>query len=113
MVPKTINACSPMAKSTTAKINPEVLHAYLDDALSEEETAQVEKALRESDQLRRQLAALLQNRDRGEHTIGAIWRRQRLTCPTREELGSYLLQALDGELHKYIAFHLQTFGCPV
>jgi hypothetical protein len=101
-----------MAKSTAATINPELLHAYLDDALSEEETAQVEKALRESEKLRRQLSALMQNRDRGEHTIGAIWRRQRLSCPTREELGSYLLQVLDRELQKYLDFHLQTVGCP-
>jgi hypothetical protein len=100
-----------MAKST-ATINPEQLHAYLDDALSEEETAQVEKALRESEKLRRQLSALMQTRDRGEHTIGAIWRRQRLSCPSRQELGSYLLQVLDRELQKYIDFHLQTVGCP-
>jgi Putative zinc-finger len=101
-----------MARTTPAAINPEALHAYLDDALSEEETAQVEKALRESEKLRRQLSALMQTRDRGEHTIGAIWRRQRLSCPSREELGSYLLQVLDRELQKYVDFHLQTVGCP-
>jgi hypothetical protein len=72
----------------------------------------VEKSLRESEPLRRQLRAIMQERDRGEHSIGAIWRRQRLSCPTREELGSFLLQALDRDLQEYIDFHLKTVGCP-
>ncbi len=101
-----------MAKPATAKITPEVLHGYLDDALGDEETAHVEKELRSSEPLRRQLKAIMQERDRGEHSIGAIWRRQRLSCPTREELGSFLLQVLDRDLQEYIAFHLKTVGCP-
>ena len=95
-----------------ATINREQLQAYLDDSLNDGETAQVEKALRESEALRRLLRAIMQERDRGEHSIGAIWRRQRLSCPGREELGSYLLQALDRDLQDYIAFHLQVIGCP-
>jgi hypothetical protein len=89
----------------------EQLSAYLDDALSAGETAQVETALRQSDALRRQLRSLMLERDRGEHSIGAIWRRHRLTCPSREQLGNYLLQILDGEEHTYIRFHLETVGC--
>jgi hypothetical protein len=89
----------------------EQLSAYLDDALSSGETAQVEQALRQSDALRRQLRGLMLERDRGEHSIGAIWRRQRLTCPTREQLGSYLLQILDSEQQDYIRFHLEQIGC--
>jgi len=88
------------------------LNAYLDDALSDRETAQVEQALRESEGLRRALRAIIQERDRGEHSIGAIWRRQRLSCPTREQLGSYLLQVLELDLQDYIDFHLKTIGCP-
>ena len=93
-------------------ITRELLHGYLDDALSDTETAQVEQALRNSESLRRLLRAVLQERDRGEHTIGAIWRRQRLSCPSRDLLGSYLLQVLDGDLQEYIDFHLRTVGCP-
>src|SRR5580704_18100810 len=89
----------------------EQLSAYLDDALSSGETAQVEQALRQSDALRRQLRGLMLERDRGEHSIGAIWRRQRLTCPTREQLESYLLQVLDSEQQEYIRFHLDNIGC--
>jgi hypothetical protein len=94
-----------------ATITREQLVGYLDDALSEVETAQVEQALRASEALQRALRALMQERDRGEHTIGAIWRRERLTCPSREQLGSYLLQVLDTGLQEYIDFHLRTIGC--
>src|SRR5262245_61303516 len=95
-----------------AKITRELLHGYLDDALSDAETAHVEQALRESEALRRLLRAVIQERDRGEHTVGAIWRRQRLSCPSREQLGSYLLQVLDQPVLDYIDFHLHTIACP-
>jgi hypothetical protein len=93
-------------------ITREQLHAYLDDALSESETAKVEQALREQEPLRRQLQQAMQERDRGEHSLGAVWRRDRLTCPTRETLGSYLLQVLDDKEQDYLDFHLQVIGCP-
>jgi hypothetical protein len=92
-------------------INRELLSAYLDDALSESETAQIEQALRNSDTLRRTLRALIGERDRGEHSIGAIWRGQRLSCPSREQLGSYLLGVLEAGWQDYIDFHLKTIGC--
>src|SRR5436309_10100318 len=93
------------------KISREQLHGYLDDALGEAETAEVERALRDSEPLRVLLRSIMQERDRGEHSIGAIWRRERLSCPSREQLGNYLLQVLDGDQQDYIHFHLQTIGC--
>src|SRR5947209_16921027 len=92
-------------------VTRELLHAYLDDALGEAESARVEQALRESDALRRTLVQAMQDRDRGEHSLGAIWRRERLTCPTREQLGSYLLEVLEDGQQEYIAFHLEQAGC--
>lgn len=92
-------------------ITREMIHAYLDDALNDAETARVERELRTSEPLQRLLRILMQERDRGEHSIGAIWRRQRLSCPTREQLGTYLLQALDEGWQEYIDFHLKTIGC--
>jgi hypothetical protein len=89
----------------------EQLSAYLDDALSDVETAKVEQALRQSDPLRRQLRSLMVERDRGEHSIGAIWRRNRLSCPPREQLGNYFLRVLDRDESDYIDFHLQIVGC--
>ena len=96
----------------TIEFTRELLHAYLDDSLPEAETARIESALRSSETARLQLKTALQERDRGEHTVGAIWRRERLSCPTREQLGSYLLDALDSDLTEYIKFHLETVGCP-
>jgi hypothetical protein len=95
-----------------SEVSREQLHAYLDDALSDAETAKVEQALRNSEPLRRALRQAMQERDRGEHSLGAVWRRERLTCPTREQLGSYLLQVLEDGLQEYIDFHLQTIQCP-
>ena len=93
-------------------ITREQLHAYLDDALTDAETARVEQALRASEPLRRSLRQVMQERDRGEHSLGAVWRRERLTCPSREQLGSYLLQVLDEAEQDYLSFHLDTVGCP-
>lgn len=89
----------------------ETLAAYLDDALGDLETAQVEQALRLNETLRKQLHGLLQDRDRGEHSVGAIWRRQRLSCPSREQLGSFLLGVLETDAQDYVEFHLRTIGC--
>ncbi|HTU89208.1 MAG TPA: hypothetical protein VMF69_03845 [Gemmataceae bacterium] len=94
------------------EISREQLHTYLDDALSDAETAKIEQALRNSETLRRALRQAMQERDRGEHSLGAVWRRERLTCPTREQLGSYLLQVLDDGQQDYIDFHIQVIGCP-
>lgn len=92
-------------------ITAELLASYLDDTLDEKETARIEQELRSSEVLRLQLRQIMQERDRGEHSVGAIWRRQRLSCPSRDQLGSYLLRALDDDLLDYIDFHLQTVGC--
>ena|SRR5216684_2950410 len=94
-----------------AAITREQLHSYLEDALSDSETAQIEQALRQSPPLQKMLRAIIQERDRGDHSIGAIWCRHRLSCPTRDQLGSYLLKALDADLQDYIHFHLQTVAC--
>jgi hypothetical protein len=92
-------------------ITRELLAGYLDDALGEVETAQIEQELRSSEPLRQQLKQVIQDRDRGEHSVGGIWRRHRLSCPPREQFGSYLLGVLEEDVQDYIQFHLQTIGC--
>jgi len=87
------------------------LEAYLDEALPPEEMARIERALRKDPALRRQLAAINARRDAGVHSLGEIWRRHRLSCPPREQLGSFLLDALPDELADYITFHLEVIGC--
>jgi DNA-binding phage protein len=93
-------------------VTREQMHAYLDDALGAKETAQVEQALRLDERLRALLQQVMQERDRGEHSLGAVWRRERLTCPSRETLGSWFLQVLDEDEQAYIEFHLHTIECP-
>jgi hypothetical protein len=73
--------------------------------------ARIEQAIRRQPQLVAQLAALCAQRDAGVHSLGAIWRRHRLSCPTREQLGSFLLGALDDGLAGYVGFHLDVIGC--
>jgi hypothetical protein len=87
------------------------LEAFLDEALPSEMMAAFEDALRRDEELAARLAAAIGRRDAGVHTLGAIWRRHRLSCPSREELGSYLLEVLDADRGGYIKFHLETIGC--
>ena len=89
-----------------------VLRDYLHDALPDSEMGTVEKILREDSAMRALFNEVRAEEDRGEHTIGAIWRREHLSCPTRDQLGGYLLQALDPSRIDYIEFHLKTVGCP-
>ncbi len=87
------------------------LEAYLDEALPLEQMARIEKALRKGPKLVQQLAAIHSRRDAGVHSLGEIWRRARLSCPTRQQLGSFLLDALPEKLADYVAFHLEVVGC--
>lgn len=93
-------------------IDDEALVNYLADALPPEGMAAVEKALRQSAELRERLETARTGRgDAGLHSLGAIWRRSRLTCISRRLLGSYLLDALDPKLADYIKFHLEVIEC--
>ncbi len=87
------------------------LEAYLDEALSPDEMSAVESALRADSELARELAGINARRDAGMHSLGEIWRRHRVSCPSREQLGSYLLGALPAEHHDYITFHIEKIGC--
>jgi hypothetical protein len=87
------------------------LEAYLDEALSPDEMSAVETALRGNGELAQRLAKINGRRDAGVHSIGEIWRRHRISCPTREQLGSYLLEALDKEQTDYLRFHIEQVGC--
>ena len=93
------------------EISREQLHAYLDDAVTDAEMARIEKAIRESEALRHRLKQVREEQDRGEHSVGAIWRRERLSCPNREQLGGYLHDILEADLRGYVDFHLKTVCC--
>jgi len=94
-----------------SRITQSDLQAYLDEALPSERMAAIEAELRNKPDLLKQLSAINARRDAGLHSVGEIWRRNRLSCPTREDLGSYLLGVLDNEQSDYIEFHVKTIGC--
>jgi hypothetical protein len=96
-----------------ASYTPADLEAYLDEALPVEEMTRIEEALRSDRQLLALLTHVNSRRDGGAHTVGEIWRRRRLSCPTRDELGSFLLGAGGKDLRAYIAFHLDVVGCRI
>lgn len=87
------------------------LQAYLDESLSTDLMASIEHDLRSQDALRQRLVQIAGMREAGVHGLGEIWRRNRLSCPTREQLGSYLLGAMAEELSDYVRFHLETVAC--
>lgn len=87
------------------------LQAYLDEALASSAMAAIEQALRRDDTLRERLVQVAATREAGVHGLGEIWRRHRLSCPTRSQLGSFLLGATDKSTSDYIQFHLQVVQC--
>lgn len=89
------------------------LEAYLDEALSPDRMAEIESSLRDQPNMSAQLSVINGRRDAGVHSLGEIWRRHRLTCPNREQLGSYLLEATPKPLTDYIRFHLTEIECRV
>lgn len=93
------------------KFSDSELAAYLDEVLPIEQMTAVEDALREDDGLQRRLVAINGRRDAGVHSLGEIWRRHRLSCPSREHLGSYLLGVLSNAEVDYVRFHLEKIEC--
>ncbi len=93
-------------------IDDDDLRGYLAEDLPATEMARIEKSLRDSADLRERLERVRLDRvDAGLHTLGAIWRRSRVTCLSRETLGSYLLDVLDRSQAGYIRFHLEVIEC--
>jgi hypothetical protein len=95
----------------TTPLTQSDLEAYLDEELPPEEMARVEKMLRRRPELAERLVEINSRRDAGVHSLGEIWRRHRASCPTREQLGSFLLGAVDDGVADYVRFHIQTIGC--
>lgn len=87
------------------------LAAFLDEALPPARCAQLEHDLRSDSDLRNRLIEVRGRETAGLHTLGAIWRRNRLSCPSRDELGQFLLGTLDDSATDYIRFHIEQVGC--
>ncbi len=87
------------------------LQAFLDEALQPELMAQIEVQMRSDTELMNRLMSILGQREAGVHGLGEIWRRHRLSCPTRQQLGGFLLGTLDEGWQQYIQFHLEQVSC--
>ncbi|MHC2069324.1 hypothetical protein ACYFX5_17765 [Bremerella sp. T1] len=88
------------------------LEAYLNEELAVEQATLVEEQIREQPELKERLLEILSRRDAGVHSLGEIWRRHRITCPTRPQLQQYLLGVMPStEEQSYITFHLEQIGC--
>jgi hypothetical protein len=89
------------------------LLAFLDEQLGPERSSAIESAVRQIPKLHQRLIHLRGQNVAGLHTIGSIWRRERLSCPDRETLQRFLLKELDVDVSDYIRFHLHEIGCRV
>lgn len=104
---------------TFAKMNPrdgftdEELMAYIDERLPSDRAAEVERQLRNSSPLSGRLVDLLERMDRGDVTIGGMWRRGRWSCPPRAVLAGFVSGRLGDGLSQYLRFHIQTVGCRI
>lgn len=87
------------------------LLSYLDEALPASEMANLEQTLRSDAACRTRLALLIAERDAGWHSVSSIWRRQRMSCPSRSQLGSYLLDVLPADEVQFVRLHLDATGC--
>lgn len=87
------------------------LAAFLDEALPANRSSSLEQDLRSDAVLRNRLIEVRGREAAGLHSIGGIWRRSRLSCPTRAEMGQHLLGVLDEEHSSYVRFHIETVGC--
>ncbi len=96
---------------TASSFTDDEIIAFLDEMLPPERMTAFETALRESEELQQRFASVSRRRDQGAHTVGEVWRRRRLSCPTRTELGSFLLGTLTDDKQRYMDFHLRTIGC--
>ena len=87
------------------------LEAFLEESLPVDRMTAIEDALRQSEELQKRVTAINGRRDAGVHSLGDVWRRHRLSCPTREQLGSYLLGVLPRDAAEYLSFHIDTIEC--
>ncbi len=87
------------------------LEGYLDETLPAELAGQIEHAARDNSALAERLAAIIERRDTGVHSLGEIWRRRRISCPSRQELGGFLLGVLSTEMAQFVRCHVEAVGC--
>lgn len=97
----------------SAAYSDEQLRAFLEEGLAAELMSRIEVEMRSDAELCNRVIRLAGEREAGMHSLGEIWRSHRLSCPTRQQLGGYLLGSLEEEWMQYIGFHLEKVACRV
>jgi len=92
-------------------IDDQTLLEFVRDALSPEESRAIEAALRNQPDLRNRLARLIESFGLDEIAPGTVWKNFQLSCPSRENWGSFLLGVLDPQTADYCRFHLDVVEC--
>ncbi len=87
------------------------LSAFLEEGLPVERLAEIEIRLRDDEGLRARLRGVIGREDAGLHSVGVIWRRHRLSCPSRDEISQAILGVLDPPREEYLKFHIEQVGC--
>ena len=91
----------------------EELLAYADERLPSERSVLIEQFLRRDRALVERMASLLSQRDQGERSLGQLWRKDRLSCPSRSVWAAYVDGRLGDGLKHYLQFHVETIGCRI
>ena len=91
----------------------EELVAYADERLSAKRCVEVEQSLRVDTSLSKRLGELLSQRDDGDFSVGEIWRKGGLSCPSRSVWAAFVDGRLGDGLTRYLQFHVDTIGCRV
>lgn len=91
----------------------EELLAYVDERLPSPRATEIERQLRVSADLVNRLGMLLQTVERGDVTLGGMWRRGRWSCPPRGVWAAFTGGRLGDGLTQYLQFHLETVGCRI
>ncbi len=87
------------------------LVAYIEECLPIARSAEIETHLRGSNELQQRLSALIAVIDQGGCSLGDLWRRNHISCPSRTLWTAYLDGELGEALRRYLQFHLETTGC--
>ena len=87
------------------------LIAFIDEALPADRSSELEGRLRDDAALRQRLVEMTQREITGVHSVAAIWRRRRLSCPDRETWGMFLIGAIDDDQAAWMRSHLEDVGC--
>lgn len=97
----------------TAQFTNEELLAYADERLTTARAATLEHEIRTSQELLTRLVSVIQGSDRGDATVGSMWRRGRWSCPPRAIWDAFLGDRLGDGLSQYLRFHIETIGCRI